>query len=360
MKQPLDDYFSAYPKVKIVRSTKREGLIRARLKGTAVAKGPVLTFLDSHIECMTGWLEPLLDRIAQNVTNVAVPMIDGINEKTFKYEDDFLNLDEIQIGGFDWGLIFRWDSIPEAEKIRKKDPSEPTRSPTMAGGLFSIDRAYFEKLGTYDPGFDIWGAENLELSFKTWMCGGTLEIIPCSHVGHIFREKSPYTWRKGKNTLKTNLMRLAEVWLDDYKEYFYVAAGKGKLFGDISQRVQLRKDLKCKSFDWYLQNVYPTQKIPSDGIAYGEVSSLISTLFVLLMNINCLKVRNAGYGNNTCLDADDSLEQDPVVIKCHESGGNQYWEYNEGQICRVDICLQYIESKVVMKYQTDELASLVT
>uniref|UniRef100_A0A671QSE3 Polypeptide N-acetylgalactosaminyltransferase 5 n=1 Tax=Sinocyclocheilus anshuiensis TaxID=1608454 RepID=A0A671QSE3_9TELE len=210
LKEQLDVYMSQFPKVQIIRLKERQGLIRARIAGAAAATGEVLTFLDSHVECNVGWLEPLLERVYLDHKKVVCPVIEVISDKDMSY----MLVDNFQRGVFRWPLVFGW--------IKGVFFFFLHRCPVMAGGLFSIDKSYFYELGAYDPGLDVWGGENMEISFKIWMCGGEIEIIPCSRVGHIFRGDNPYKFPKDRvKTVERNLARVAEVWLDDYKELFY-------------------------------------------------------------------------------------------------------------------------------------------
>ena len=117
----------------------------------------------------------------------------------------------------------------------------------------------------------------LQMSFRIWMCGGSVEIAPCSHVGHVFRKASPYSFpRQGgvNHVLHTNLARVASVWLDDHADFYFrlnPRARQEAQFQDVSLRRQLRQSLKCKSFQWYLDTIWPENFFPSHYRSFGKI-----------------------------------------------------------------------------------------
>lgn len=173
--EELEEYVSKLSvPVHVFRTGKRSGLIRARLIGAKHVKGETITFLDAHCECTTGWLEALMARIAEDRTRVVCPIIDVISDENFEY----IPASDMTWGGFNWKLNFRWYRVPQRELERRSgDRTQPVRTPTMAGGLFSIDTEFFNILGQYDEGMDIWGGENLELSFRVSLTLARHELL---------------------------------------------------------------------------------------------------------------------------------------------------------------------------------------
>ena len=131
-----------------------------------------------------------------------------------------------------------------------------------------------------------------------------MENHPCSHVGHIFRPFHPYHIPDdshgkftgspkilpsflvaycgflGISTITTltfsgkNTARMAEVWMDEYKRFFYMhrADLKGKDIGDLTDRHAIKDRLQCKSFKWFLDNVYPHKFIMDEqSVAWGRL-----------------------------------------------------------------------------------------
>ncbi|KAH8333855.1 hypothetical protein KR059_003911 [Drosophila kikkawai] len=340
--------------VTLVRLPKRRGLIKARMEGAQRAPWQVLIFLDSHIEVTHNWLPPLLAPIAAHRTIATGPIVDAISRETFAYEAGAA----LTRSGFNWHLhVKHLPPFPEDSQV----PSSPYRTPLLVGGL-AIDRSYFWELGGYDEELDIWGGEYLQMSFKIWMCGGMLLYVPCSRVAHISRgpvleRASPRKY----NFLGRNYKRVAEVWMDDYKKFVYQR--NPELFhnvdaGNLTAVKAQRKQLKCKSFHWYMTKVAPDflEKFPLvdlPPLASGVIQSVAYPSYCMdtlkgeynqpmgLAPCNNPPSKHQDWtltreheirlkSGNACLEISDTKDFNvPVKLyHCHSLGGNQFWYYN--------------------------------
>ncbi|XP_018594243.1 N-acetylgalactosaminyltransferase 7-like isoform X1 [Scleropages formosus] len=333
LKEKLEEYIKRWNGlVKLFRNEKREGLIQARSIGARKATaGQVLIYLDAHCEVGVNWYAPLVAPISKDRTICTVPLIDYIDGNDYTIEpQQGGDEDGLARGAWDWSMLWKRVPLNHKEKAKRKHKSEPYRSPAMAGGLFAIERDFFFELGLYDPGLQIWGGENFEISYKIWQCGGQLLFVPCSRIGHIYRlqgwQGNPPPAHVGSSPTLKNYVRVVEVWWDEYKDYFYASRPETQTlaYGDISELKRFREEHNCKSFKWFMEEIaydipshYP---LPPKNVDWGEIR---------------------GYETSYCIDSMGHTNGGNVEMgPCHRMGGNQLFRINEAsQLMQYDQCL---------------------
>ncbi|OEH77341.1 inactive polypeptide N-acetylgalactosaminyltransferase-like protein 5 [Cyclospora cayetanensis] len=307
----LENYVKLLPKVRLVRSPKREGIVGARMRAIRASQADIFVVLDSHIEVQNQWLEPLVSRIREDPRRIVMPQVDGIDAENFRHI----------AGGIGCKLGFLWQLMEHSYEFHQMARLPPEQqnsqatdfqtSPTMAGGLFAADKKFFFSIGAYDEGFRYWGTENLEFSFRLWQCGGILECAPCSRVYHIFRKGgSGYSFPS--DALIANKMRTL-MWMDEYADLAWRVLGKPAVdYGEesLKKRREWRAQKQCKSFKWYMENVF----------SEADVVHLTDVPFLGRLKHNA---------TGLCLDAGGQSFPGghPALVRCEESHPSQDFMY---------------------------------
>ncbi|XP_029008748.1 probable polypeptide N-acetylgalactosaminyltransferase 8 [Betta splendens] len=388
LKGDLDSYVKMleqqHPTVRFVRvrHTEQRGLAYARASGWRASSADVVAILDAHIEVHDMWAEPLLTQIKSDRTVVLSPVFDKVN-----FDDLRVIRYEPAAHAFDWALWCMYEGFtPDYYKM--KDGSLPGKSPSLMGILVA-DRKFLGEIGLIDEGMKVYGGENVEMGIRVWTCGGSIEVVPCSKIAHIERYHKPYL-PDLTPAMKRNALRVAEVWMDEYKHNVNLAwnlpfENHGFDIGDVSERKKLREKLKCKPFKWYLDNVYPQLDPWDDLVAYGGLKNVNASMCVdqgpqpghtpiaytcfydynyYLPQITYYRksgelyiggIKSHKYNDNRCLTDINNKDTEPGLYPCKEAmqkGMGTYWDFTQGKELKnrhTKRCLEIKNAKLLVQ-----------
>ncbi|XP_045176214.2 polypeptide N-acetylgalactosaminyltransferase 13-like [Mercenaria mercenaria] len=247
-------------KLKLLTNNQTLGLMRARQRGIEATQSKYFIVLDGHIEVTPRWLEPLLYRLVQEPNALLTSHIGNMDRETFqlqimaKNDIAFMFFDQITLNEL-------WVHYSDNFRLSRNGSVSPIPYGIVPGMMTAMRKDFFLRLGGFDPGMEIWGIEHMELSVKVWLCDGLVEMVPCSIIGHVYRQTPWQSFHPNAPYIAKNMLRFAHVWMDgDLQKLALQLQHKSNLSawpdpGDLQDRHRIRRENNCKPYQYYIDKI---------------------------------------------------------------------------------------------------------
>lgn len=239
----------------LVLNTDRAGRSKCWNDAAKQASSDELVFLRDTTKLSREWLQPLIARVKDSSSLVS-PKIHTLNT-------DFWSTENESWERFGW----RWDlSLYSRTSLRSVE------SPSISSNCIVVTANWFEHLGGFDEGMSSGVGEDIEISLRSWLFDGKVEIEDDSSIA--VRSEID----NSKRTVN-NLARIVEIWMPQFSSRFFAARGikPSELnIGRLANLMQLQ-DKRLHSIDWFLERCQPELNGLYDlrGIASGKSVAVI-------------------------------------------------------------------------------------
>ncbi|MBW9152826.1 glycosyltransferase family 2 protein [Clostridium estertheticum] len=163
----------SYKDIKLI-SVLNFGAAGSRNFGAKTASGKYLFFCDAHVSVPDYWLDNLIKTLEDNNAHIIAPVIKDMVKENYK------------------GYGQTWDNNLNVMWLLNKIETNGSEIPIACGCAFGIKKEVFEAIGGFDKYFEVWGKEDEELCFKSWLFGYKIILDISVEVKHLFRSKHPY------------------------------------------------------------------------------------------------------------------------------------------------------------------------
>jgi glycosyltransferase involved in cell wall biosynthesis len=179
--------------IRYVRNDVRLGVALSRDIGTYLAECDNAIIIDAHMRFLDdSWVDMVCSEVEENPTflfcSSCVPLTSETSSVEFSsfpgYYGAALRFVSGMSGNATEIIEPKWNSaIPK---------SSSSRVQCVLGAFYAFNVREFQRLRGLE-GLMSWGGDEQYISLKYWLSGGECRVLSDVRVGHIFREKAPYS-----------------------------------------------------------------------------------------------------------------------------------------------------------------------